>query len=130
MAIKKLKLYILLIFIVSFFSSKVQNSWGSVNIQQIKIPTEDGQWVVADLFKPLSATKNNPAPVVIVIPGFQRSKETLSKPLLNSASSKTFTNCFVKLSLLLLEKITVISLVKSVSSKSFTKFSEELISFC
>ena len=78
MAIKKLKLYILLIFIVSFFASKVQNSWGSVNIQQIKIPTENGQWVVADLFKPLSATKDNPAPVVIVIPGFQRSKETLS----------------------------------------------------
>ena len=51
---------------------------GPVNIQQIKVPTENGQWEVADLFKPLSATKDNPAPVVIVIPGFQRSKETLS----------------------------------------------------
>ena len=79
MAIKKLKLYILLIFIVSFFASKVQNSWGSVNIQQIKIPTENGQWVVADLFKPLSATKDNPAPVVIVIPGFQRSNANVCR---------------------------------------------------
>ena len=27
-------------FYSQFFSSKVQNSWGSVNIQQIKIPTQ------------------------------------------------------------------------------------------
>ena len=62
----------------SFFASQIQSSWGNVNVQTIKIPTQNGQWVVADLFKPYSATSDNPAPAVIVIPGFQRSKETLS----------------------------------------------------
>ena len=32
----------------------------------------------SDLFKPYKATPDNPAPLVIIIPGFQRSKETLS----------------------------------------------------
>jgi len=75
---KTLTIIIILIFIFSFFSSKIQNSWNKVSIQELKIPTQNGQWVVADLFKPLTATKQNPAPLVIVIPGFQRSKETLS----------------------------------------------------
>ena len=56
----------------------VQSSWGDVNVQTIKFPTQNGQWVVADLYKPFSATSENPAPLIIVIPGFQRSKETLS----------------------------------------------------
>ncbi len=44
----------------------------------INVPAENGQWVVADLFKPRSATAENPAPFIVVIPGFQRSKESLS----------------------------------------------------
>jgi hypothetical protein len=43
----------------------------------VKIPTENGQWLTADLFRPKSATAETPAPLVIVIPGFQRSKEAL-----------------------------------------------------
>ena len=66
------------IFIASIFSNQVQSSWGKVSVQGIKIPTQNGQWVVADLFKPKSATTDNLAPLVIIIPGFQRSKETLS----------------------------------------------------
>ncbi len=56
----------------------VQSSGGSVSVQGIKIPTQNGQWVAADLFKPDSATGENPAPLVVVVPGFQRSKEALS----------------------------------------------------
>ena len=62
----------------SFFASQVQSSFGKVSVQSIKIPTQNGQWLVADLFKPITATSKNPAPAVIVVPGFQRSKETLS----------------------------------------------------
>jgi hypothetical protein len=47
-------------------------------ITDIKIPTQNGQWVVGDLFKPRSATAENPAPLVVVVPGFQRSKEALA----------------------------------------------------
>ena len=69
---------LLTIFLSCFFASLIQSSFGSVNIQTVKIPTQNGQWVVADLYKPSSASKDSPAPVVIIIPGFQRSKETLS----------------------------------------------------
>ena len=75
---KNISIYLSIIFISCFFASFIQSSFGSVSIQTIKIPTQNGQWVVADLYKPSSATKDSPAPVVIIIPGFQRSKETLS----------------------------------------------------
>ena len=56
----------------------VQTSAGRVRVDDIKIPTQNGQWVVADLFKPKSATSDHPAPLVVVVPGFQRSKEALA----------------------------------------------------
>ena len=69
---------LMVVFLASFLASMVQNSGGRVNVQDIKIPTQNGQWVVADLYKPYSATSENPAPLVVVIPGFQRSKEALA----------------------------------------------------
>jgi len=75
---KNISIYLSIIFISCFFASFIQSSFGSVSIQTIKIPTQNGQWVVGDLYKPSSATKDSPAPAVIIVPGFQRSKETLS----------------------------------------------------
>ena len=62
----------------SFLVSQIQSAGGRVQVQDIKIPTQNGQWLVADLFRPRSATAENPAPLVVVVPGFQRSKEALS----------------------------------------------------
>ena len=67
-----------IIVIASAVASWVQSAFGTVQVQDIKIPTQNGQWLVADLFKPRSATKDNPVPLVVVVPGFQRSKESLS----------------------------------------------------
>ena len=75
---KKYFLTLAVLFISGYFASQIQSSFGNVRVQSIKIPTQNGQWLVADLFKPYSATANNPSPLVIVVPGFQRSKETLS----------------------------------------------------
>ena len=75
---KKYIIVLLILFLSSYFASLIQSSWGQVRVESIKIPTQNGQWVVADLFKPYKATSDNPAPLVIIIPGFQRSKETLS----------------------------------------------------
>jgi len=69
---------VLVILFASFIASMIQTSGGRVNVQDIKIPTQNGQWVVADLYKPYSATRENPAPLVVIIPGFQRSKEALA----------------------------------------------------
>ena len=59
-------------------ASWVQSSGGRVRVHGIKIPTQNGQWVVGDLFKPKAATSDKPAPLVVVVPGFQRSKEALA----------------------------------------------------
>ena len=75
---KRLLISLLVVVFASFIASMIQNSGGRVHVQDIKIPTQNGQWVVADLYKPRSATSENPAPLVVIIPGFQRSKEALA----------------------------------------------------
>jgi len=67
-----------IILAAGFLASRVQDSWGAVQVTGIKVPTQNGQWVVGDLFRPRSATADNPAPAVVVVPGFQRSKEALT----------------------------------------------------
>ena len=75
---KKYLFTLLALLIAGYFASNIQSSFGDVKVQSIKIPTQNGQWLVADLFKPYSSNANNPSPLVIIVPGFQRSKETLS----------------------------------------------------
>lgn len=76
---------LIIIFAASWLSSCIQTVGGKVNVESIKIPTQNGQSVVADLFKPLSATSETPAPFIVVVPGFQRSKEALSNIALELA---------------------------------------------
>jgi hypothetical protein len=69
---------VLTVAVASFLASRIQTAGGRVQVRDIRIPTENGQWLVADLFKPRSATEDSPAPFVAVVPGFQRSKEALA----------------------------------------------------
>jgi hypothetical protein len=69
---------VLIVLVASYLASLVQTSGGRVDVRSITIPTQNGQWVAGDLFKPRSVTSETPAPLIVVIPGFQRSKETLS----------------------------------------------------
>jgi len=73
---KFIGLCLAVVLISSALSSQIQSAWGKVRVTSIQLPTQNGQWVVADLFRPLTATGKNPAPAVVVVPGFQRSKET------------------------------------------------------
>ena len=66
------------VLIAAFIASRVQTSGGEVRVHDVKIPTQNGQWVAADLFRPVSATAESPAPLVVVVPGFQRSREALA----------------------------------------------------
>ena len=68
----------ILIFISSFLASIVQTSFGNVKIELQSLSTDDGQTLVYDLYKPKEASIDNKVPFVIVVPGFQRSKEALS----------------------------------------------------
>lgn len=63
--------------VCAFFASRIQSSWGRVQVVGLKIPTQNGQWITADLYRPKTATAEKPAPLVVIVPGFQRSKEAL-----------------------------------------------------
>ncbi|MDJ0909175.1 MAG: hypothetical protein QNI99_08265 [Woeseiaceae bacterium] len=76
---------LLTIAVAGGLASLVQTAGGSVQINSIRVPTQNGQWVHADLYKPLSATAETPAPFIVVVPGFQRSKEALSNSALELA---------------------------------------------
>ena len=61
-----------------FFASLIQTSFGKVEIELKSLKAYDGQTLVYDLYKPKLATQENKVPFIIVVPGFQRSKEALS----------------------------------------------------
>ncbi len=73
-----LKKCISLLFILGFFSSLIQSDFGKVEIQTYTQNSSNNQYVVYDLYKPKSVTKENKGPFIVVVPGFQRSKEALS----------------------------------------------------
>ena len=69
---------IFLIIFCSAVASFIQTSFGKVEVNAFKIATQNGQHLVFDLYKPHSATNDNKTPFIVVVPGFQRSKEALS----------------------------------------------------
>ncbi len=73
-----LKNCLALLFILAFLSFLVQSDFGNVNVKSHTLYSSNNQFVVYDLYKPSSASKENKAPFIVVVPGFQRSKEALS----------------------------------------------------
>lgn len=69
---------VLVVALASLLASLIQGSWGRVQVTGLTLPTQNGQWLAADLFRPKTATSEHPAPLVVVVPGFQRSKETMA----------------------------------------------------
>ena len=57
---------------ISFFL--VQSDFGNVNVKSHTLHSSNNQFVVYDLYKPSSASKENKAPFIVVVPGFQRSR--------------------------------------------------------
>ncbi len=75
---KYLFICVFIILISSFIASTIQSSFGKVSVEVQKLQTDDGQTLVYDLYKPRVANSSNKVPFVVVVPGFQRSKEALS----------------------------------------------------
>ena len=67
-----------LILILSFLASLILTSFGTVEVKSLRLNTQNNQFIIYDLYKPKSASAENKAPFIAVIPGFQRSKEALS----------------------------------------------------
>lgn len=57
-------------------ASALQTAGNSIEVTGLKIAGKSGATVTADLFRPKAATEDNKAPMAIVSPGFQRTKET------------------------------------------------------
>ena len=74
----KLKYCLIVLIISSFLASIIQTNFGKVDITLERLDTENLQYIYYDLYKPKSATAENKAPFIAIIPGFQRSKEALS----------------------------------------------------
>ena len=75
---KSLLICLSIIFVSSYIASLIQSSFNKVEIELKELKTDNAQTLVYDLYKPKIATKKNKVPFVIVVPGFQRSKEALS----------------------------------------------------
>ena len=73
-----LKNCLALLFVLAFLSFLVQSDFGNVNVKSHTLHSSNNQYVVYDLYKPSSASKEKKAPFIVVVPGFQRSKEALS----------------------------------------------------
>ena len=58
----------------------IQSSWGNVEIQAVRYEFKDSngetQYLTGKLYKPASATAQNPAPAVLMLHGYQNDKET------------------------------------------------------
>ena len=65
-------------FILGFFSSLIQSDFGRIDVRSYTQYSSNNQYVVYDLYKPKSVSRENKAPFIVFVPGFQRSKEALS----------------------------------------------------
>ena len=66
------------ILISSFFASLIQTNFFNTDIESRKFYTVNNQFIVYDLYKPKHVSENNKMPFIVIVPGFQRSKEALS----------------------------------------------------
>ena len=77
MTVRSLIIALSLVLAGAVGASWVQTQGGSIAVSGFTLPTENGQWITADLYRPRSASADHPLPAVVVVPGFERSKESL-----------------------------------------------------
>lgn len=75
---KNLLICLSIIILTSLAASNIQSNFGKISVTTMTLPTQDGQHLVYDWYKPETVSKQNKAPFIAIIPGFQRSKEALS----------------------------------------------------
>lgn len=75
-SVRLLCISLALVLIGSVMASLFQSDFGKIEVTNLTIPYYNGQYVSADLFKPKTATAESPAPLVIVLAGSNRTKET------------------------------------------------------
>ena len=69
-------LALILVLVGSVFGQMINTNFYKTDLINFSIPTDDGQWVTGVVYKPKTATSSRPAPCVVFVPGFQRTKES------------------------------------------------------
>ena len=64
-----------LMLVGSFMASMIQSDFGKIEVEEIKIATNAGEYISALLFIPPNATAENPAPLIITSHGSYNNKE-------------------------------------------------------
>lgn len=64
------------ILVCSIFASLIQNDFGNVDIETVYFDARDNQTLAYDIYTPAGVSEDNKAPLIVVIAGFQRSRET------------------------------------------------------
>ena len=54
----------------------IQNDFGSIDVDYIRIVDEDGMAVTGKLYRPMTATEDSPAPGVLLLHGMNNDKDT------------------------------------------------------
>lgn len=75
--VKLLCVAIILALISCIGASVLQTDFGKVEVSEIKISCDDGKWITGTLYRPLTATSENPAPMVIACHGYLNNSEML-----------------------------------------------------
>ncbi len=69
---------LLLVFGGGAIGALVQTDFGTVRVQEVRFPVDDGRVMHAQLYRPRGATAEDPAPGVVAIHGYINSHETQS----------------------------------------------------
>lgn len=76
-AVRLLCIAIILALISCIGASALQTSGGNVDVSEIRVSCDDGKWISGTLYRPASATADDPVPMVIVCHGYLNNSEML-----------------------------------------------------
>ena len=76
-AAKMLCIAIILALISCIGASALQTDFGKVEVSELKVSCDDGKWITGTLYRPVTATAEAPAPMVIVCHGYLNNSEML-----------------------------------------------------
>lgn len=66
---------LLITFISSYFANQIDRDFGRIDVTTVSFMTEENQPMVAKLYRPISATAENPKPALLALHGYQSDKE-------------------------------------------------------
>lgn len=71
-----LSAFLIVLFTCMIFADLIQKDFNNVEVSEFYFDAGDGEILTYKLYKPLSATKTNKAPAVLLMHGYQNDKET------------------------------------------------------